>query len=254
MEAPVRRFVTGTGIEVVAITTDQMRQVDRVAIEVTGPNLYQMMENAGRNLAQATIEVLGDNWRWAQVAVLAGPGGNGGGAICAARHLANRDVDVIVVITDAERITPVPAYQLEIYRAAGGVVAALTDLDRLRPDVVLDGIIGYSLQGAPLGEALQMIEWAGRAGCPAISLDVPSGVDSTTGVAGGACVRPVLTMTLALPKTGLVPARTGELQLADLGIPRAVYEALGISYRAPFEAAHRVALYPLERSESVVLA
>jgi len=56
------KFFTDSGIEVPAVTEDQMREVDRIAMEETGPNLYQMMENAGRNLALQAIEVSGPNW------------------------------------------------------------------------------------------------------------------------------------------------------------------------------------------------
>ena len=72
------RYFTDTGIEVPAVTTEQMIEVDRVAIEDTGPNLLQMMENAGRNLAQQAIASLGETWRGAHIVVLAGNGGNGG--------------------------------------------------------------------------------------------------------------------------------------------------------------------------------
>jgi len=68
----------------------KMREVDRVAMDETGPNLFQMMENAGRNLAELAFEKIGEGWRNAKIVVLAGTGGNGGGGICAARHLANR--------------------------------------------------------------------------------------------------------------------------------------------------------------------
>ena len=88
----------------------------------TGPNLFQMMENAGRNLALAAIGMLGDDWRDARVLVLAGSGGNGGGGICAARHLANRDVDVGVCLADADGFGEVPSFQLKVFREAGGVV------------------------------------------------------------------------------------------------------------------------------------
>jgi len=73
-----------------------MMEIDRIAMQETGPNLYQMMENAGRNLCTLTIEKLGRNWNKAKILVLAGTGGNGGGGICAARHLANRGADVTV--------------------------------------------------------------------------------------------------------------------------------------------------------------
>ena len=75
----VDSFRTLTGLVVPAITTQQMREVDRVAVQGAGPNLYQMMENAGRNLASLCVELLGDRWASVPVLVLAGTGGNGGG-------------------------------------------------------------------------------------------------------------------------------------------------------------------------------
>src|SRR5258708_26889479 len=103
------RFVTDTGKEVPTVTAAQMREVDRIAIEETGPNLFQMMENAGSNLAAQALEALGERWREALVVVLAGPGRNGAGGICAARHLANHGVRVALCLSDPGGLGPAPA-------------------------------------------------------------------------------------------------------------------------------------------------
>ena len=79
------KFITDKGIEFPSVTTEQMIEVDRQAMEETGPNLFQMMENAVRNLALQAIDCLGEDWQEANIVVLAGSGGNGGGGICAAR-------------------------------------------------------------------------------------------------------------------------------------------------------------------------
>ena len=79
------RFFTAEGLEVPAATEAQMREVDRIAIEETGPNLFQMMENAGRSLALETLDRLGHARHGARVVVLAGPGGRLATA-CAARR------------------------------------------------------------------------------------------------------------------------------------------------------------------------
>jgi len=240
-----RIFVTNAGVEVPAITTDQMREVDRVAMEEVGPNLYQMMENAGRNLALTVLETLMDDWTSTPITVLAGTGGNGGGGVCAARHLANRGADVTVVITDPQGLAPVPKEQLDIYRGTPGKLTEAEALDTLRPGLIIDAIIGYSLRGAPGGVARRMIDWVGDQSAPAISLDVPSGIDSTTGEASGAHVRAATTLTLALPKTGLDTATVGDLWLADIGIPYEVYRRVGIDVPASlFGDRFRVALRP----------
>jgi NAD(P)H-hydrate epimerase len=235
-------FETSDGARVLAITEAQMREVDRIAIEETGPNLHQMMENAGRNLALHAVEMIGADWKSARIVILAGVGGNGGGGICAGRHLANRAANVVVCVAAPDRITGVPQQQLRVYRSARGAEVGWEDIDRESPALIIDALIGYSLRGAPRGVPLTLIEWANAASVPVLSLDVPSGVDSTTGEAPGAFITAAQTMTLALPKTGLLPDRTGELWLADIGIPRETYERAGIAYESPFAECFRVQL------------
>ncbi|ANH39598.1 Bifunctional NAD(P)H-hydrate repair enzyme Nnr [Nocardioides dokdonensis FR1436] len=217
-------FVSEAGLVVPAVTTEQMREVDRVAIEGIGPNLYQMMENAGRNLALSCVEMLGEGWATSSVVVLAGTGGNGGGGICAARHLANHGGQVTLVVSDVERLAGVPAEQLALFRASGGRLAAIGDLGTLETSLTVDAVLGYSLAGAPHGAAADLIGWMSQGPAPVVSLDVPSGVDATTGEAPGVHVRAATTMALALPKTGLAVDATGEIWLADIGIPAGVLE------------------------------
>ncbi len=219
-----------------------MREVDRIAVEETGPNLFQMMENAGRNLALQAIEVLGDGWRGAEIVVLAGTGGNGGGGICAARHLANRQGGVTLVLSNPAKLSDVTRFQHQVYKATPGGELRLDELGSV--DLIVDAIIGYSLSGAPTGSAGAMIEWANDSEAPTLALDVPSGIDSTTGEAFGIATRPQWTMTLALPKTGLHPERAGVLYLADIGIPAAVYAKIGLSHVSPFDRRFRVPLTP----------
>ena len=241
----VDAFVTRDDVRVPAITTDQMREVDRVAIDEVGPNLDQMMENAGRNLALTVIDRLGSDWASTPIVVLSGTGGNGGGGICAARHLANRGANVTLVISDPARLTPVPGEQFRVYRGTDGAVASVADLADLEAGIIVDAMIGYSLGGAPRGAVETMIEWVFGRPDPVVALDVPSGIDSTTGQAPGAHVAAAATLTLALPKTGLDVAAVGELLLADIGIPAEVYRRIGVDVPpALFGARYRVALEP----------
>ncbi len=242
MTTTIQRFVTDTGVEVPAVDADQMREVDRIAIEERGPNLFQMMENAGSNLALTALEMLGDGWRRRKIVALAGTGGNGGGTICAARHLANRGVDVRLCLTRSDHLAEVSAYQRHVFASTSGREVTIGRLDIEPVELILDGLIGYSLQGPAHGAALELIQWANGSGAPILSLDVPSGVDATSGEAGGEFAHADRTMTLALPKTGLDPKKTGELLLADLGIPAAVYHQLGLAYTNPFDRRRRVPL------------
>ncbi len=224
----VDSFRSESGLVVPAVTTEQMREVDRVAIEGVGPNLYQMMENAGRNLASLCVEILGEGWARSPVVVLAGTGGNGGGGICAARHLANHGGQVTLVVSDVAHLAGVPAEQLALFRAGGGRLAETGDLRTLESSLTVDAVLGYSLAGAPHGAVADLIGWMSLGDAPVVALDVPSGVDSTTGDSPGAHVRAATTMTLALPKTGLAVDAVGELWVADIGIPGRVLERAGV--------------------------
>src|SRR5215472_14665029 len=167
-----------------ALTTEQMREVDRVMVEDLHIELVQMMENAGRSLAELAI----DRFSPGSVTVLAGPGGNGGGGLVGARHLANRGCQVQVVLSEQDRLTPVPAHQADILGRMGIPIA-----ERPPPaDLVIDALIGYSLRGDP-------------------------------------AIRATATLTLALPKAGLLDApAVGELYLADISAPSLIYERMGI--------------------------
>jgi NAD(P)H-hydrate epimerase len=226
-------FRTDEGIPVPAVTAGQMREVDRIAVEVFGLGILQMMENAGRNLAGNVIDMLGGTN--GEVTVLAGAGGNGGGGLCCARHLHNRGFEVNLVLDrDASALRGAAATQLHILRAAGLrlVDPGLEDEALRRADIVVDALIGYSLRGAPRGRAAYLIELCNRGAAPVISLDIPSGANATTGETPGAVVQPHRTLTLALPKTGLA-AIPGELFIADIGIPVEVYHRMGLSFE-PF--------------------
>lgn len=212
------------------LTTEQMREVDRIMVDELHITLLQMMENAGRNLAQLAI----DREHPATCAVLAGPGGNGGGGLVAARHLANRGVDVEVVLAAPQRMTPVPDHQLDILRRMGVPV-----VEQPRPAaLVIDAVIGYALTGDPRGRAAELIGWANTTEAPVLALDTPSGLDLTSGRLGTPCVRADATLTLALPKRGLRRAAevVGELFVADISVPPAVYARLGLEICAPFTA------------------
>lgn len=211
------------------ITIDQMIEVDRLMIEDYGITLIQMMENAGRGLAAlARDPFLDGDVGGKSVLVLAGPGGNGGGAMVAARRLAGWGAHVQVALShDEERITSVPLHQLSILRRMG--VSILTSSVEISGthDLVVDGLLGYSLKGAPRGLSAKFIEVANNSNAPVLSLDVPSGVDATSGIVHSPAIYAAATLTLALPKIGLRAVQTcpnvGELFCADIGVPAALY-------------------------------
>lgn len=232
-------FETPDGRSVPAVTAEEMREVDRVA-EAVGVGVLQMMEHAGRNLARAASEAARE-YDAGRVTVLAGNGGNGGGGLCAARHLLNRDRDVAVLLDrPAGDLTGAAATQWAVLAAMGVEPADESALDA--PGLVVDALVGYGLDGPLRGRAAELVARLGDAGAPVLSLDVPSGADATTGDRPGPAVEPERTLTLALPKAGLVND-AGRVTLADIGLPRVVYERAGVDGRVrPFGDGWRVRL------------
>ncbi len=217
------------------VDTKQMVEVDRAMISDFKIELIQMMENAGRNLAElARRRFLDGDPRRRPVIVLAGTGGNGGGALVCARRLHNYGARVQVFLTrPAGDLTPIPAHQLDILQRMQVPVYAAGEIDAAsRADLILDGLIGYSLRGAPRGAAADLIRWANRQRAAILSLDAPSGVDTSSGTVFEPAIRATATMTLALPKQGLlspgVEEQVGELYLADISVPPALYAGPGL--------------------------
>ena len=231
--------------KVPSIPTDQMREVDRLMIEEFGIVLLQMMENAGRNLARlAAMQMEGPSSR--NVLVLAGRGNNGGGGMVAARHLTNMGYRVSVILTSLSgALTGIPADQASILHRMG-VEVLETDAMSVDDagqrfadgDVIIDALIGYSLAGAPRDQAAELIGLANRSGRPIVALDVPSGVDAGSGEVFEPAIKATATLTLALPKTGLglpgVRERLGQLYLADISVPAALYHEIGLVFEPPF--------------------
>ncbi len=222
-----------------SITTEQMREVDRLMIEEYGIALLQMMENAGRNLARLAAS-LASRSQLIHVLVLAGKGNNGGGGMAAARHLSNMGSQVRVILTGtAEELIDAPAHQASILNKMGIELLEVeaTSQEHLQSifaeaDLIIDAVIGYSLAGVPRGQAATLIELANASGRSIVSLDVPSGVDAGSGSVYEPSIRAAATVTLALPKTGLaapeVRERLGDLYVADLSVPPRLYRRLGL--------------------------
>ncbi len=246
--ASLREYRAEQDIRIPAITAEQMLTVDRVAMDDFGLGVLQMMENAGRSLAETAMDML--NAASGEVVILAGAGGNGGGGLCCARHLHNRGFRIgLVLDRDAAELSEAAATQWQILEAAGieelardEVVAALQ-----RADLVVDALIGYSLRGAPRGRAAELIALCNKHAAKVLALDVPSGLNATTGETPGVVVRADRVLTLALPKTGLWNV-SGSIYLADIGIPPEVYARMGIHLSRIFKRRYRL---HLERHDNV---
>lgn len=234
-----------SGQELPALTTDQMVEVDRLMIEEYGIALIQMMENAGRNLATLTRRLLGGRVAGKRIEALCGLGNNGGGGLVAARHLSNWGAHVgVTLASDPDRLKEVPAHQ---WNALAELPVERRPFDPSAPpdlqqsDAILDALIGYGLQGDPREPIATLIRLANQAGSksPIVALDAPSGLDTTTGSPASPCIQATATLTLALPKTGLLTDQArpvvGALYLADISVPPSLYARLGLDVPPIFD-------------------
>ena len=217
------------------IDTDAMREIDRAMIEDLGITLLQMMEHAGRGLADVVAGSAPT-----RVLVMAGTGGNGGGGLAAARHLANVGVEVVIHLVGSPRPGTAAAHQLDITRSMG---IAETDEPGARADVVVDAMVGYSLRG-PLRDRVRRAAVT----CESrrvVSLDVPTGVDATTGHADPAAISADLTVTLCAPKLGLRDcAHVGVLLVTDISVPPELVERVAGGPAPPFARGRTLRVVP----------
>lgn len=238
-----------------AVDRETMLAVDQMATDRLGISLPQLMENAGRELATLASLTLGGSAAGSRVVVLAGTGNNAGGGMVAARRLAGWGADVTVVFArPILRLRPGPCGQVDALMASGAElvvaghdrpyrdIAAAT----IRSDLVIDALIGYSLRGAPDDDYQPLIGMTSVAQAPIISLDIPSGIDASSGERRGAAVDADATLALALPKIGTMQGEgrrfTGALYLADIGIPACAFREFGVEPGMPFTAGPLVRL------------
>jgi len=214
-----------------------MQQVDRLMVAAYGIDLLQMMENAGRHLATQARRMLGGRVTDKRIVILSGAGHNGGGGMVAARHLHNWGARVQVqLVADPARLKEVTAHHWRTIRVMGLEAKAAPNL--AQADLIVDALIGYGLAGNPRPAVAAWIERTNASQRPVLALDAPSGLDTATGIPGQPCIQATATLTLALPKTGLLApaaqAWVGQLYLADIGVPPELYQQLGLGVPALF--------------------
>lgn len=213
------------------LTGEQMRRIDRRAIDQLGLSGLQLMENAGRGVAEA----LRDDYPDAAglgVLVLCGKGNNGGDGLVAARYLALAGVPVeVVLLAPASALAPDAAHNLGRAREHGVDVHEAPDLpawERERPrlarqGLILDALLGTGVHGPVQGLLAAVIEDLNRAGRHVVAVDVPSGADADRAEVAGPAVRSERTYTLCRPKLALAlapaAALCGAWRVIPIGIP-----------------------------------
>ncbi|MFC1770527.1 NAD(P)H-hydrate epimerase [Candidatus Margulisiibacteriota bacterium] len=227
------------------LTTQELREVDRLMVETYHISVVRMMECAGLTLAQLIRHLVQSKYTKAKkIVIAAGKGHNGGDGFVAARHLANWGFEVNIVLANpAVELKNTPLEQFEICQKLSIPSFDISDSD-VEPvlseaDIIVDALLGFGITGNPRGNTAVLIEKINSLNIPVISLDIPSGLDSTTGKIYKPCIKADATLTLAMPKKGFLAVGTGvylgDLYLSDIGVPPELYEEFGHNMESPFK-------------------
>ena len=224
------------------ITVEQMAKIEQLMIEEFGIHLNVMMENAGKQLAELSCRMLNHNPAGKKVAVVVGNEKYRTCGMVTARRLSELGSQVTILSVISKALI-FPESKQEIlrdtnfdYQEGENSLRALHDGTY---DLILDALMGYNIRGECSVEFDNMIDVMNRSDTPIISMDIPSGLDGETGMNSDHCIRAAATLTLALPKAGLlVPEASpfvGNLFLADISLPPPLYQMLGISFTPIFQ-------------------
>lgn len=219
------------------ISPSTMKQADLTAIERYKVPGMVLMENAGRCVAEAVKKaaVSQNTTSGNKVVIISGKGNNGGDGFVAARHLANDGFDVkVFILAREEEIKGDALSNLEIIKEMRIPINTVTtpqDLDMMdtdcnRASVIVDAIFGTGIRGEIQGIAREAIQIINKSGGYVIAVDIPSGISGETGKVLGAAVKATETVTMAVPKTGIIlyPGAyyTGRVTVADIGMPKEI--------------------------------
>ncbi|MFH1995638.1 MAG: NAD(P)H-hydrate epimerase [Candidatus Omnitrophota bacterium] len=217
-----------------SITALRARQIDLAAQKIGIPSIV-LMENAGREVADTALKSFRDAAK-RSVCVFCGKGNNGGDGFVCARYLMNAGAKVSVyVLGSTDAFKKDPLINLSILKKIEARIHFLRDKKDVRKasrkmahDLIIDAIFGVGFSGMVEGLAFHSIDLINRTDVPVISVDVPSGLNATTGVVGNICVRADTTVTFGLPKQGLTindgPRFAGEVIVKDIGFPRGLLQ------------------------------
>jgi hydroxyethylthiazole kinase-like uncharacterized protein yjeF len=206
------------------LTPEEMAEADRRAI-ASGVRSSVLMERAGEAVAAVARRMAPAG---ARVAVLAGPGNNGGDGFVAARHLQDAGYDVSVFLVGDRTLLKGDA-SLMARQWKGSVEAARRDFGQ-GADLIIDALFGAGLDRPVEGLAAVAIDGANESGVPILAVDLPSGIDGRTGAILGTAILARETVTFFRRKPGhlLLPGRmlAGEVTLADIGIDASILAAI----------------------------
>ena len=223
------------------VTAAEMRQIDRETIEGIGIPGIVLMETAG----SAIVRAIKQHYPTVQrIGILVGKGNNGGDGLVIGRQLAHTGHDVhIFLVSPADSFTGEAEINLQIAKNLGLRIEAILDEKEAwkcgsveawkrwmtNCELLIDAIFGTGLRGAVRDPIATLIDAINSVATPILSVDLPSGLEADTGNPLGVCVRADRTVTIGLPKTGLLvhpgAELAGELEVADIGFPQQVIDA-----------------------------
>lgn len=219
-----------------------IREIDRIAVERYGITGLQLMENAGRAAADVALRELG-NVPGAKAVVFTGKGNNGGDGFVMARHLHNSRVDVKVFsLCRIDELKGDAASNAASWVKMDGAFEELLSIEALSAaipavqaaDIVIDAIFGTGLSTEVRGVHREAIRLINANSKKVLAVDIPSGIDATTGAVLGEAVNAGVTATMAMPKLGhfLFPGRAhaGRVETIDIGVPREAVEDRSIRW------------------------
>lgn len=223
-------------------TAQQMAELDRVAIQHYGIPSLVLMENAGRSCTDRIFRILEEKVgapQEASVAVVCGKGNNGGDGMVIARHLHNRGVYVeVFLLGEVEDLSKDARTQYEILRRMDLEIRVIRDTEGIEDlrsyleevHLCVDAILGTGISSPLSGTVREVVEVINLSMATVFAVDIPSGIDATTGRILGEAIRADYTGTFGLLKLGnvLLPGsiHCGETDIYDIGIPsRAVFDA-----------------------------
>ncbi len=224
-----------------AVTVDQMREIDRLMVEKIGISILMMMENASINIAGLARKIFSGSVKNKKIVILCGKGNNGGDGLGAARHLINFGGKITCVLAEKkENLAENAQVQFNILINTGADIIEFSNeqinliQEKINDsDLIIDALLGYNLKGNPRVPYSDLIDISNNSGKLIFAVDIPSGLNGDSGDANNPTIRASTTITLALPKVGLLVDKAkdyvGQLYVADLSIPKQVYEKLGIN-------------------------
>lgn len=204
------------------VTSDEMRAYDTYTIEHIGIPAMVLMERAALAVTECVLEALQKKGTGhGRVLCVCGSGNNGGDGLCVARLLADKGIEVDVLLAGSlEHLSRETAQQLSILEKYG--IRPLRELPEDGHDVIVDALFGMGLSREITGACRQLIETVNKRDAVRIAIDIPSGIDGNTGAVLGAAVKAEETVALAFGKRGLYlypgTLYAGKIRIADIGI------------------------------------